>query len=250
MDFTTNYCGPYWSAGKFQSSVDKGPPGVSPLDEACRRHDAAYKNHKTRKDLIVADNKFYTETRDLGFRGPLYGAAVLYGNRAIRWFDRSNTGSNIMRGAAAREAAGEMLASTRVGFAPTVQEFVYDPYTSGRVTGATTREPARNKPYTLTPVEEINLKAQLPSQETKDNFVSNFTPLYRPLRKKAVRPPRNKNIRFVIPSFSPKKNKVKPHGQSNSPAHVDQASCKHEELRRCFNYQYCPRCNREFHHRK
>lgn len=82
IDFTTNYCGAYWSAGKFQSSVeDDSVKPVSPLDEQCRLHDRAYARNE---DRVQADQQFFHGTRDLGLRGKLYGSAVLYGNRLIR----------------------------------------------------------------------------------------------------------------------------------------------------------------------
>jgi len=87
MDFTTNYCGPYWSHGKFQSSVSNGSNApVSELDAACQRHDAGYADALTEDDLNVADTKFYKETRSLGPRGWLYGNIVYYFNK----FNRRN----------------------------------------------------------------------------------------------------------------------------------------------------------------
>lgn len=85
MDFTTNYCGPYWSDGKLQSSVANGSSKpVSDLDAECQKHDAAYAKAETEKDLVAADEQFYKATQDLGIRGPIYGSAVLHGNRLAR----------------------------------------------------------------------------------------------------------------------------------------------------------------------
>jgi len=85
MDFTTNYCGPYWSDGKIQPSVEDGESApVSDLDAACKRHDEAYAKARTETDLVVADEQFYQETQDLGIRGPIYGSLVLHGNRIAR----------------------------------------------------------------------------------------------------------------------------------------------------------------------
>jgi len=85
MDFTTNYCGPFWSDGKFQSSVANGiSKPVSALDAACQRHDRQYATHNDRHSLDVADTNFYNETKNLGFRGKLYGGLVSYFNQLSR----------------------------------------------------------------------------------------------------------------------------------------------------------------------
>lgn len=54
-----NYCGPGWSAGKWQQSVDKGPPPIDAVDWACARHDAAYARGE---DLAEADFRFARDT--------------------------------------------------------------------------------------------------------------------------------------------------------------------------------------------
>lgn len=82
IDFTTNYCGAYWSAGRFQSSVeDNTVKAVSPLDEQCRLHDRAYARGDNRDK---ADVEFFDGTTNLGLRGKLYGNLVLHGNRVLR----------------------------------------------------------------------------------------------------------------------------------------------------------------------
>ncbi len=81
MDFTTYYCGPYWSEGKFQASVEGTFIPDDPLDYQCYVHDRAYARGE---DLEVADNNFHDNVIGLGPRGFVYGKAVKYGNRAIR----------------------------------------------------------------------------------------------------------------------------------------------------------------------
>ncbi len=88
-DFTTNFCGPYWSDGKFQSSVeDPERKPVNRLDEACRRHDIAYAKAKGDiTKLSQADLEFYNETSALTehpIRGFVYGRVVYYGNKLAR----------------------------------------------------------------------------------------------------------------------------------------------------------------------
>jgi len=85
MDFTTNYCGMYYSDGRIQPSVANGatvPNG--PLDSACRDHDTAYALATNDQDLEAADNKFQEQTHNLGLRGKLYGNLVKHGNSLAR----------------------------------------------------------------------------------------------------------------------------------------------------------------------
>lgn len=50
-----NFCGPYWSDGKWQESVEPTIPAVDELDEVCREHDMAYFRGY---DLLDADVLF------------------------------------------------------------------------------------------------------------------------------------------------------------------------------------------------
>ncbi len=88
-----NYVGPYWSDGKLQSSVEWGEaPALHEIDEAARRHDAAYAHFKDSKHRAAADLMFAEEMDRLKGK---YGnkiaddprvakAAVLYGNHIGR----------------------------------------------------------------------------------------------------------------------------------------------------------------------
>lgn len=85
MDFTTNYCGAYWSDGTFQSSVADGKSTpVSGLDAACQEHDAAYAKATSAAELDAADDKFHSRTQKFGVRGKLYGNAVKHVNKFTR----------------------------------------------------------------------------------------------------------------------------------------------------------------------
>lgn len=260
MDFTTRYCGPYWSDGKFQKSVDDGRPALSKLDDACRRHDAAYKNYKTQKDLEVADTKFYNETKNLGLRGRLYGGAVLYGNNLIRKImgpapSRDLSRHPGLRGHTTVRVQDATNATTDDPLGG-VSTYVFDPYGGATLESDPgsvhpgVRVPKPEPGVTHTPVEPFdidNLRSQLVRPSTKNLFASNITPLYRPLKKKPMKKPK---VRFSSPpetkQKSKKSTKLLKHAKV-TPQHVDQASCRHEEIRRCYNYRYCPRCNREFH---
>lgn len=91
-----SYCGPYWSDGKFQSSVEFG--ATTPEDEVagqCRLHDSAYKHFKTRQHHKAADLLFYdniTNLKDLSLfnqtKGWVAKNLVKYVNGALR-FDYS-----------------------------------------------------------------------------------------------------------------------------------------------------------------
>lgn len=87
MDFTTNYCGMYWSDGKVQSSVANGKSKpVSKLDAACKEHDSSYATCPSRGCREAADIKFHKTVQKYGKRGKLYGALVLHGNRMVNWY--------------------------------------------------------------------------------------------------------------------------------------------------------------------
>jgi len=60
IDPRTNFCGAYWSDGKFQSSVKVATvEPVNELDATCRDHDVAIANAKTREDVLLANDNFY-----------------------------------------------------------------------------------------------------------------------------------------------------------------------------------------------
>lgn len=73
LHYHGNYCGPNWSAGKYQGSViDPNVPAVDDFDYTCLEHDAAYARNY---DLAKADFKFgvdnvYKGTKNL-LRDPI-----------------------------------------------------------------------------------------------------------------------------------------------------------------------------------
>lgn len=81
MDFTTNYCGIYWSDGKVQSSVCNGKSKpVDELDYTCQMHDCAYKKSKSSKDRRRADDVFFNQNLGRGLKRSAYAYIVKYGN--------------------------------------------------------------------------------------------------------------------------------------------------------------------------
>lgn len=69
-----NYCGPGWSAGKYQDSVwDPSVPPVDEFDSTCMEHDGAYARGDNLKD---ADYKFYQANIGKGFKRSAAALAV------------------------------------------------------------------------------------------------------------------------------------------------------------------------------
>lgn len=68
-----NYCGPYWSAGRFQSSVDSDIPAVDDVDLGCKIHDTAYARGD---DLAAADRAFAQYQIGRGVYGTIAGGLV------------------------------------------------------------------------------------------------------------------------------------------------------------------------------
>ncbi len=258
MDFTTNYCGPYWSDGKFQSSVASGKPPVSQLDAACQLHDRAYATAKTQHDLVVADNKFFEQTRNLGIRGPIYGSIVKYGNQALR--DPMAFFLPFL-GLAGYSAASTAALSTAlpkknrlrqpdiVGDSDEAPTMVYDPTPeltcdAPEVVGEPTHVVPLYKPLGRKRLKRKKLAQKntvLPhpqeskNKNNKENTHKNTSP-------------ENKTLNKIIKLFS---NKIRDdRKQITKKKHVDQEKCTHPDIRACYNYKYCARCDREFHQGK
>lgn len=75
------YCGPGWSAGKFQNSVSGGPDPVDALDRICQRHDSQYASGKNRKR---ADEEFYRDAMKLGYPKAQVAAMLVGGQGLLR----------------------------------------------------------------------------------------------------------------------------------------------------------------------
>lgn len=75
LKYHGNYCGPNWSAGKYQGSVKygDGPKATDAFDETCRVHDGAY---NTGTNLKAADYKFFKSNYGKGFKRTAAALAV------------------------------------------------------------------------------------------------------------------------------------------------------------------------------
>jgi hypothetical protein len=71
--FHGNYCGPGWSAGKYQSSVVSDVESVDELDQACKVHDASY---AMGEDLMMADRKFINDVPKTDVKGLIAAGMV------------------------------------------------------------------------------------------------------------------------------------------------------------------------------
>jgi hypothetical protein len=79
MKYHGNYCGPWWSGGKYQSSViDDTVLPIDEFDETCRIHDAAYANAG---DLDKADLDFYNANILQGAKRAIAAIAVRFGSQ-------------------------------------------------------------------------------------------------------------------------------------------------------------------------
>jgi hypothetical protein len=74
MKFHGNYCGPNWSAGREQESVESSVPAVDDFDSTCKEHDASYAN---RKNMTQADYNFFKQNIGKGVMRS--GAAIAVG---------------------------------------------------------------------------------------------------------------------------------------------------------------------------
>lgn len=78
-----NYCGPWWSDGKIQTSVIGNTVPIDELDSLCMTHDAA---HYEGTDLQSADYEFATRAITMGPYGAAFGSAVAiqYAGRGVK----------------------------------------------------------------------------------------------------------------------------------------------------------------------
>lgn len=106
-----NYTGPYWSDGRFQSSVKRGKAKpMTKLDVLSKKHDERYANNIGDNDeLFLADLEYYKASRDMSFVPRVIGAMPLYGNYIFR------QPSNKLR---SKHLRGEKMRGARPTFTP------------------------------------------------------------------------------------------------------------------------------------
>ena len=70
------YCGPYWSDGRFQSSVAGKATPRSEFDATCKEHDAVYATDNTKAGRNKADKTFYNQNMGKGALRSIAAALV------------------------------------------------------------------------------------------------------------------------------------------------------------------------------
>lgn len=128
-----NFCGPYWSDGKFQSSVEPTVEAIDELDNTCREHDRTYFR---KGNLKEADYKFFKQNYGngllatamaipVGIQGFLRADDKLskISNQQIHTMTKKNLrGSNpaTRAGNDTKRMAPVAIATKRVGTAPRI----------------------------------------------------------------------------------------------------------------------------------
>lgn len=90
------YCGP---GTKLKKRMERGDPGINPLDSACKEHDIAYNNHKDSGERSIADKILQTEAmkRVLSTDASLSERAAALGVATAMKAKRTLTGQGIGR---------------------------------------------------------------------------------------------------------------------------------------------------------
>ncbi len=230
MDFTTNYCGMYYSDGKIQSSVANGSTlPIDDLDNACRDHDTAYALAENDDDLDVADDKFYKTTNSLGIRGKAYGRIVKHGNQIIRkskmafllpfgtLIGYSLGATSLLSGLLPRRNGG--LRGTKVS--PNVSnDLVYNPYEHGISDAVSGEVVDAKKP----PAADVNpiVNDEPGDAVVNTHYFPNRTPyerawamgLYQPLKRKKIK--KTKSLIKLHYKYNPPGNKQKSKQYNNN----------------------------------
>lgn len=101
MDFTTNFCGPWWSDGKFQKSTC--PQDTFPLNDfdfTCAEHDCSVSTAISEQQVREADNKFYEHNLGKSLKRTTAALAVKHFHPILRKITMSNLSSTpSLRGA-------------------------------------------------------------------------------------------------------------------------------------------------------
>ncbi len=236
MDFTTNYCGMYWSDGRVQSSVCGSSKPVNALDAACREHDCAYATSVSSEELTLADNNFYQTVKDLGYRGPLYGSIVKYGNKPPRmvfvfiseFLSHTNPYSVHYTGPAKDVPTMSIAETDNLWRAPTVHptsdDVCFEPPPTPAMRDGTTSIGHTSEQF-------VEPTSSTPDQTYLYNYLVK-PPTRRKQKKKQITRKLQKNRDNGKEKQNKNSSKTKP------------------KIRTCVDHQYCTRCNRKLHSRK
>lgn len=86
------YCGPGWSAGKYQQSVKSKVPPIDDFDATCKEHDGAYAQPTNSKARSKADDKFFRENIGNGPKRALAALAVKAASKIMRAQEKNPNG--------------------------------------------------------------------------------------------------------------------------------------------------------------
>lgn len=79
-----NWCGPGWTAGQWKNAEDfteedYDVPAVDELDAACKDHDIAIAEARTKEDIQRANDKFFATASQLGLKAKVAAWLVQLG---------------------------------------------------------------------------------------------------------------------------------------------------------------------------
>lgn len=103
MRFHGNYCGPNWSAGVHQPSVDSDMPAIDEFDNSCKIHDRAFARGE---DVRQANKAFVERNGFASFKQGLATTAVMvtqYGQKRFRGSADHKTNMTKLRGSKAKQ---------------------------------------------------------------------------------------------------------------------------------------------------
>lgn len=89
------YCGPGWSAGKYQQSVKSAIPADDDFDATCKEHDGAYALPTNSKARSAADDKFFRENIGGGPKRAIAALAVKAASKIMRAQERNPKGTRL-----------------------------------------------------------------------------------------------------------------------------------------------------------
>jgi len=106
------YCGPGWSAGKYQQSVKSKVPPDDDFDATCKEHDGAYAHPTNSKARSTADDKFFRENIGGGPKRAIAALAVKATSKMMRAQEANPTGRKL-RGSKAPPKKGTAVSRAR-----------------------------------------------------------------------------------------------------------------------------------------